>query len=592
MRQVNNRCRRSRRGVIDLARELLLYAWLAVFLIGCQGKTPPSPTSISTTSGAESEPSPTIPPASEGTQLFPALTPGIIEPNTPTDQLAGMTDTPYPIPGVFDTPATDSPYPAMDTPVSELLPYPGIQETDSASLLDPQIAATITALAYPSVQETPLGAAPTEEAYPGLPASATTPGQATPTSAVQTPAVEITPIATVVAERVIQPLGTPPESGGTVTIWHAWSSAESAALMQVVSAFQKTYPDIRFDVMALPSSELLTRFEVDAYHGSGPSLLIGPSDWTAYLIDRQLVEDLNPYISPAFSRTIYPAALETGRYRNQLACLPLSQYGVLLYRNLQVLPAPANTFEAMLSQAETATRAGNVGAYLDRGFAFSFAHLYGLGGHLVDDDGNPAFQEQDFRYSLAWVDLLEAFSRPGAYAFNDEKDTSVFKQNRAGYLIDGSWNLSMLKDAIGAQNLAIDPWPTLPQGNLSGYVKAESLYLNLNTAGKSAADHLATLRFMGYLMTVPIQEYLAAQSFIPSLEAAVPPDPLLAQAHAAFARGTAYPAVLLSKDGALRSIYQDTLDAVLLDIFKHDVKPRAAFEKALQDIQLRLEDLK
>ena len=199
----------------------------------------------------------------------------------------------------------------------------------------------------------------------------------------------------------------------------------------------------------------------------------------------------------------------------------------------------------------------------------------------------------------AWA--IEEYVRAGipvymtpsaATTLNDELDTSLFKQNRAGYLIDSSWNLAALANAIGKQNLAVDAWPALPGGYLSGYVKAESLYLNVNTAGDSTENHLVTLQFMGYLMTVPVQEFLAEQGFIPSMPAAQPRDPLLAQAHAAFARGTAYPAVLLSKDGALRLIYQDILDAALVDVFKNGVAPRVALENALQDIEQRLEELK
>ncbi len=219
-----------------------------------------------------------------------------------------------------------------------------------------------------------------------------------------TPAISGSPTPT---ERVSQPLGTAPVHGGTVTIWHAWSSERAEALLQIVAAFQKSFPDVRFDVLTLPETELRARYDAEVYNGGGPSLLIGPSDWTAYLVDRQLVEDLNPYISPAFRNSIFPAALGTGSYKDQLACLPLNLSGVLLYRNAQILPTPAVTMDELLTQAEAATRAGKVGAYLERGFEFSFAHLYGLGGQLLDENGAPVFQEQDYRYSLAWVELLE-----------------------------------------------------------------------------------------------------------------------------------------------------------------------------------------
>jgi ABC-type glycerol-3-phosphate transport system substrate-binding protein len=529
---------------------LLLCILLAACLFACQDQPPAALPSATPTIPASPTTVPTKPP------MFPELTP---------------TTSAYP--GLVEPASTA--YPGIEPLVVTEPAYPGVQPPD----VNP---------AYPPVQATIVTQPPFATAYPQP--LVTEPALSTPI--VQIPALQPTPARTIVSAQVIVPLGTPPPYGGTVTLWHAWDPAQSAALMQVVAGFQKTYPDVRFDILVLPQADLLTRYDVEAYNGGGPSLLIGPSDWTAYLVDRALVEDLTPYVSEPFRQTIYPAALQTGLYQGQLACLPLNLSGALLYRNTLLLPEPADTVAEMLAQAEAATRAGSVGAYLERGFAFSFAHLYGLGGSLLDEQGAPAFQVEDYRYSLAWVELLQSFARPGAYAFNDEKDTSYFTQGRVGYLVDGSWNLPRLRAAVGAERLAIDPWPSLPGGSLSGYVKAESLYLNINTAANSELDHLATLRFMGFLMTVPVQEYLAAQGQIPSLVNAAPQDALLKQAHAAMAGGTAYPASLLGKDGAVRMIYQDTLDAALRDIFENGTPPRQALEKALADIQQRLEALK
>lgn len=569
--------RLSKRASRNLMVAIFFCALLAAWLAGCQGE--PSPTQISPTATSLGELSATALPEIGETALFPALTPAISATDLPGEATPILEDTPYPSSDATLPSGSISPYPGVEAAPLAPSPYPGVQSTP-------------TNPAYPVVQTTQFSSISTDTAYPQPLVSPSADIESLPTSDTKTPETAIAPDQTQTAERVIVPLGTPPAYGGTVTIWHSWSSSEAAALMQVVAAFQKSYPEVRFDLLVLPESDLLTRYEVESYNGGGPSLLIGPSDWTAYLIDRQLVENLTPYVSSVFSRTIFPAALGTGQYRDQLACLPLNLSGVLLYRNKQIIPEPADSLDELLAQATSATRAGKVGAYLDRGFSFSFAHLYGLGGRLVDDNGAPAFQEQDYRFSLAWIDLLRSFEQPGAYAFNDEKDTSLFKQNRAGYLIDGSWNLNTLANAIGAENLAIDPFPSIPQGYLSGYVKAESLYLNINTARISSADHLATLRFMGYLMTAPVQEYLAELGYIPSLLTARSADPLLLQAHAALARSTAYPPVLFSRDGAVLFIYQDTLNAALLDILYNAATPRPALERAFQDITQRLEALK
>jgi hypothetical protein len=96
---------------------------------------------------------------------------------------------------------------------------------------------------------------------------------------------------------------------------------------------------------------------------------------------------------------------------------------------------------------------------------------------------------------------------------------------------------------------------------------------------------------MGYLMVPQVQAYLAEVDLVPSVLASRPRLALHQQAMQALARGAAYPAVLLSKDGALRPIYQDALNAALEDIFDDGKAPRTALEEALDLINQRLDDM-
>ena len=101
---------------------------------------------------------------------------------------------------------------------------------------------------------------------------------------------------------------------------------------------------------------------------------------------------------------------------------------------------------------------------------------------------------------------MQDFDTAGAVTFNTNRDLDMFKRSRVGIIIDGSWNISILTGILGKENLAIDPWPSYGTGNLSGWVEADSVFLNANTTGD---NRFASLAFIGYLLDPNVQLRLA-----------------------------------------------------------------------------------
>jgi ABC-type glycerol-3-phosphate transport system substrate-binding protein len=509
-------------------------------------------------------------------------------------------------------PAPPDANPPVSLPSSTSLPvYPGPVASSTSQPPSPTeqiLTETATQVVLPtdpepSVTPTPFGAYPPPvnytptavSAYPGpgspTPARRTT---ASPTSALTTsPGPSITPNPSptprwtgtppaIPVEIPPVPASTPPPTGSVVRIYHSWSYERAQALDVVINAFQDVYPSIRFDVTYIPQVDLRSRYEAEAYQGGGPNLLFAPADWGPAYYDSQLVSDLTPFSSPEFLAQINPAALGTGRYHAALISLPIAQSGVVLFRNIALIPTAPQTFADLIQMAQTATRGGNLGAYFDRGAFYSAGNLAGLGGGLMDADQNPIFNRPA---GLAWFDLLEAYDVAGAAGINTNRDLELFQSGRIGFIIETTGQIPALADALGSENLAIDPWPAFGSGHLSGFVQAESVYLNPNV---HAHDQMATLLFMGYLLTGDVQQYLAEFGMIPAALDANPRPFHIAQAAIALEGGMPYPPVA---DPHVLIAYWDGLEMAIDDVFIHRINPQTALDSAEDLVLERLREL-
>ncbi|MFC2042805.1 extracellular solute-binding protein [Chloroflexota bacterium] len=386
------------------------------------------------------------------------------------------------------------------------------------------------------------------------------------------PTLTQAPTSTVPGIKVPTPTLTPTEViiQGTITIWHSFNETEMPALEMIINDFSALYPNVYFDVLYVPLENLQTRFEIEAQDGRGPTILLGPANWGPTLYDAGLITALTDLNDNDVLETLNQPALGAARYKNELIGLPYSIKGVVLFRNKNILPDSAATFDNLIYNANTATQGEVLGAMLERSFIFSGAHLEGIGGRLMESNGFPAFNNIK---GVEWLDLLIAFEETGPSDYISDQDVELFKEGKVGLIIDGTWNMSALANAIGAQNLAIDHWPEYGDGSLSGYVLPENLYLNSQISG----DRLtASKMFMEYLVAEKAQSIFAETGSIPAATNIIMTDPitgtLMTKAMSALAIGSSYPiapemeAYQIPMDMALRSVFSGAtapLDALL-----------------------------
>ncbi len=400
-----------------------------------------------------------------------------------------------------------------------------------------------------------------------------TPVPPTPVPATPTP-LPATPTPTVPPAPVLK---------GTVTLWHAWKEKEIESLNEVIKAFQAKYPDVKFEVLYVPFDDLRGKYETAASTGGGPAVLIGAADWGPPFYEAKLVADLTPFLTKEFLDTIQEAALGAVKYKGAIIGLPQTIKGVLMFRNKTIIPEAPKTWEELVAAAKAATKGDVVGANLERGFFFSAAHLHGIGGKLMEENGDPAFNNEK---GVEWVKLLVAFKEAGPAEYYTDNDVNLFKAGKAGIIIDGSWNLSALAEAIGPDNLAIDPWPKYKDGHLSGYVQTENIYLNPNVTGD---DQKAAIAFILFFLSPEAQAILAdpaKAAHIPAVKGVEVKDPLMKQAIEAFALGTPFPVI------PEMSAYWAPMDTALKSVFDEGADPAAALQKAYESIVAKIKEIR
>lgn len=307
---------------------------------------------------------------------------------------------------------------------------------------------------------------------------------------------------------------------GSATILTAWNPGQTNALQNVLDLFQKQNPDAKIETQNVPVDTLQEQYKASLAAGNAPAILIGRGDWGPALFQSQSISDLTTLASGDLLKTIQPEALQSATYQKALIGLPLDLQGVVMYRNTNIAPQAPHSYGDLALISRKASSNDQIGVYSDLGFLFSGAHLYGLGGRLMKANGDPAFNSDK---GVQWLNLLQSLQKLGPVAYNTDEDLKTFSSGNTGIIFDGTWNLNQLEEAVGKDNLAVDPWPMYSGGHMAGFLQVENLYLNPNL---SEEDRKTAWALMEFLLSNRSQFLLERAGIIPAVIGIKPTDSL------------------------------------------------------------------
>jgi len=395
-----------------------------------------------------------------------------------------------------------------------------------------------------------------------------------------TPKPDTTPILKVVPtlDRDVTP--TKPSQKnlqGVVSLWHSFEGVDAEALEETMTAFTEEYPRVGFKVTYVPPEEIYARLDEEIEPtGGGPDLIIAAGAYAPEWYAQELVQDVKPLpLEESFWETIDPLALSSVEHENLILGLPLTLHGMVLLRNTSIVPEAPAAWDDLVAAAQAATADDVAGARLDRGFIPSGGHLFGLGGSLMDDEDLPLFSDES---GLAWMDLLTAYedADPNVTMNNQAEAIEAFAAGKVGLLIADSELIPQFEDALGAENLAIDPWPTYGDGSLSGFVQTNVVYMNWHA---TYFRRTISWEFMSYLVGETAQTLFATNRHIPTRVGVDTENPLLQDAAALIADGAPLP---VSPE---LSVYVDELNGAIAGVFEDGEDPQAALDDAAAAIR-------
>jgi arabinogalactan oligomer/maltooligosaccharide transport system substrate-binding protein len=296
-----------------------------------------------------------------------------------------------------------------------------------------------------------------------------------------------------------------PDVQGEVSIWLDWTEQELMVLYSHLEAFQDRFPEIQISISYFPTDELLDRYRAAAQESKEPTILIGPTDWSQQLIQDGTIRDIRARVTEDFLGSFYPVALEGVEFNQSIFGLPLSMEGILLYRNRSLVSESPATLDDLVDLAQQLEGEDLMGIQLDLGFLQTGAFLQACGGELLDMNGELSLS---LDAGECWLKMLRQFREAGSVTIHSDDDLQRFESGQAAWLVDGSWNCPRIMQALGAEQVAIDPWPVYaPTGNeLQGYAWSHNL---LFSASATEQDFNAAWILARYLLTPEVQEDFA-----------------------------------------------------------------------------------
>jgi ABC-type glycerol-3-phosphate transport system substrate-binding protein len=371
------------------------------------------------------------------------------------------------------------------------------------------------------------------------------------------------------------------ENAGTIHMWVAWAPDKLDVLYDVIDAFQADHPGLEFIVSYVPVEDMIPALEQAQSIGEAPTLILAPSEIGLALDENQALIDLRDLIDSEIRQAIQPLAWTQVETQSSTRGLPIALVGNVLYRNTNLARAPQEQVELFVAAAREIYLENRVGATIDFGFENTAPFLTACGARLFDQSGEFILLQSE---AVCWFELLTLFRPVGDSTVNTDHDRELFLEGQSAWMIDTTAVASELAEAIGLENITVDPWPVYAQtgDSLSGYIWSENLYL---LAEATFVDREITWSFMRYLVTDQVQDQFGqalGSDFLPVSVAFQASDSFQARLLQALLTGIGRP---VRSDFA---IYQQPLQDASLDVALRGANPNAAYNVAIDEIQAEL----
>jgi len=352
----------------------------------------------------------------------------------------------------------------------------------------------------------------------------------------------------------------PAETTATLVIWA--DEKRIPALEALVDEFAATAGvEIVLEQVALSDMQEQTRIAIPA--GEGPDIFINPHDRTGESVESGLIA---PIDLGAKEDQFLQSALDAFTYNGQLYGMPYATENVALFRNVDLVPEPVETWDELMEVGGALMEEGVV----DNAMIFPNTqyHIYGLdtayGGYIFGKDAEGNFNPEDVGLDsegfIAAGEFIQQVVNDGLVpsTADEASGNSLFEDGRLAFQINGPWKLPDF--AAAGVNFAVDPLPSGPAGPGAPFLGSQGFVINAQSENQLLAQTFLT----ELVATDEVMDSIQAQdpripAWLPTLEKI--DDPNLA----GFSEITPYaePMPNIPEMGAVWSSWGDAIQLIM-----------------------------
>lgn len=312
-----------------------------------------------------------------------------------------------------------------------------------------------------------------------------------------------------------------------ITFIHGWGSTEAdhECMRQIYRDFELENPDIRINLISMPTSEEVIRKTEDMIMvGTIPDLIFlggrGIDSIYQYMVNNGCALDLMPYLSAdtEFYNNLAPANLEywlteAGELYSVSDVLILGGgywYNEDIFRaaGITEFPETWDEFEATCDAIERWAEQENNGVRAlqlsAEGYVYFTDQILADHGTSILDDQVPVSAEA----LMPVFSILErihnySLGEDGNYTYRDE--TSLFNAGKLGIYVNGVWGSAMIAEDLNVS------YALLPAETASICCESAGAGYVLGSTGDAARQE-ASVRFLKYMMSRKVQERILLET--------------------------------------------------------------------------------
>jgi multiple sugar transport system substrate-binding protein len=296
-----------------------------------------------------------------------------------------------------------------------------------------------------------------------------------------------------------------PTAGKTTITLSGWESnpIEKQRLQKVLQDFEAEHPtiEVKYETIA---DQYMDVIKTRLIGRQAPDVFYLDSFEAPALISRNVLEPLDPFVTPGFDQADFqPALVEVFRANNQTYGFPKDFSTLALFYNKRAFAAaglttPPQTWEQLRAYAQKLTLDRNGDGKIDQyglGITPDLARLHYLlkayGGQLVDDSGKAAFASDASRRGLAL--LIDQYRQDKTAVQASDVGTSsgseMFGQGKVAMVIEGPWALPYLQETFPELAFGTAEVPTV-NGKPGTMIYTVAYVMNQQSQHKQAAWEL------------------------------------------------------------------------------------------------------